>query len=442
MSSVSTPKSPLEAPFRFEDLTPRRVLAETEEVINATAALHDRLVTAFTPESATFANVVRPIVDNENQAACRLVILSELLSQLSPSLEVRQAAQQAKIRITAAQTRNLMRHDVAALVFAVYARESSTPSGDLDAQDGHLLSSIRGKYLRSGAGLHIDAERERFCVASDELSQICTAAQYTFIEPEEGVWFGCAELAGVPDAILATMVEDGTRIQVTFRKNHIAAVLSYATSSKTRRRYTIANWHRLPENVERLATAVALRDEIARLLGFEHHAALKMESRMGLSVAYVEAQLEDLHKGLKPVAQAETDRLLKLKRKYPTNDDDPAGELYEWDKAYYGQKQKKDSLSVDYSVLAEYFEARHTLQAMLTLFHDLFGMDFQPNETSVWHDSVIPYQVWDTPSEGGEFLRYLYVDLFEREGKYRGAHCIAIQPVSLLRRLISHVPKD
>jgi metallopeptidase MepB len=80
MSSMSTPKSPLEAPFRFEDLTLYRVLAETEEAINATTALYDRLVTIFTPKSATFANIVRPMVDDENQAACRLVILSELLS--------------------------------------------------------------------------------------------------------------------------------------------------------------------------------------------------------------------------------------------------------------------------------------------------------------------------------------------------------------------------
>ena len=237
------------------------------------------------------------------------------------------------------------------------------------------------------------------------------------------------------------MLEDGTRLQVTFRKNHVGAVLSYATRSETRRRFTVANWHRLPKNVKRLANAVALRHEIAQLLKFDNHAALKMESRMAPSVAYVEAQLQDLHKRLKPVAQAETDHLLELKRKDPAHSEDPVSELYAWDSAYYGRKLQKDGSSVDHSLLAEYFEARHTLQAMLTMFHDLFGMDFKSFVTSVWHDSVIPYQVWDTPSEGGKFLGYLYVDLFERQGKYRGAHCIAIQPVSSFRYLSSYVFK-
>lgn len=427
---MSTPKFPPAEPPYFEGLTPEAVLSETQHIITTTSALHDRLVTSFSPATTTFANVIRPIVDDANRAACRLTILSYLLSQLSPSLDVRSAAQQAERSIAAARTRNLMREDIAALVFAVYERETNRPSGDLDVQDQYLLFSLRGEYVRSGAGLRIDEERERFRVASDEISDICTAAQNTLVEPEEGIWFERAELAGIPEHLLATMTEDGTRVQVTFRKHHTAAVLEHATSSATRRRHTIANWHRLPQNVERLSQVVALRDEVARLLRFEHHAALKIESRMAPSVAYVQAQLEDLHKRLKPVAQAVTERLLELKRKDTANDEDPISELYAWDQAYYRLKQKEEGSSVDCSLFAEYFEAKHTLQAMLTLFHDLFGMEFRPFVTSVWHESVTPYQVWDTPGEGVEFLGYLYVDLFEREGKYRGAHCIGIEPVS------------
>ncbi|KAK5138429.1 hypothetical protein LTR08_000015 [Meristemomyces frigidus] len=291
-----------------------------------------------------------------------------------------------------------MRRDIAALVTAVYATETSTPSEDLDAQDRHLLSSLHGAYMRSGAGLQRNADRETLRVASDELSGICTAAQDTFIEPEEGVWFERSELAGIPGRLLATMVEDGTRVQVTFRKDHVTAVMRHAISGDTRRRFTVANWHRLPENVKRLAKAVALRDEIARLLGFEHHGALRTEIRMARSVAHVKAQLEDLHERVRPVAQAETDRLLELKKNDPPNGD--ASELYEWDKGYYLYKQTRDNLSVDHSLLAEYFEAGHTLHGMLTLFHDLFGIDFEPVVTSVWHDTVVPYQVWDTASEG------------------------------------------
>jgi metallopeptidase MepB len=49
---------------------------------------------------------------------------------------------------------------------------------------------------------------------------------------------------------------------------------------------------------------------------------------MAPSVAYVEAQLAELHKRLKPLAQAETDRLLQLKER-----EFGAGELYSWERA-------------------------------------------------------------------------------------------------------------
>ena len=429
--------SPPLSPPNFSNITPDAILAETEAILTTTSTLHDHLATTLTPTTAIFQNLVAPIIDDANRASCRLFILSELLSQLSPDLEVRRAAQQSQRLIAAAQVELLMRQDVAVLVFAVYARETSSPSADLDEEDRYLLSFLRGKYVRSGACLHDGTERELFRVASDELSEICSAAQSTFIEPEEGIWLERAELSGIPEALLATMIEDGGHVQVSFRKDHVDAMLNHASSSDTRRRFTVASWQRLPENVRRLEKAVALRDEIARVLGFENHAALKMESRMAPSVAEVEAQLEELHERLKSVARAGTDRLLELKRADPATGEEDMSELYAWDKAYYGQKQKQNTSQVDHSLLSEYFEARHTLKAMLTLFHDLFGMDFQPTVMSVWHESVTSYQVWDSPSEGGQFLGYLDVDLFEREGKYRGAHCISIQPVSLRRQLIS-----
>ena len=263
-----TRKSPPETPPSFEQLTPHEILAETNAILDTTSALHDHLVAALSPATVAFANVVRIIADDANRAACRLVILSNLLSQLSPSAEARQAARQAEVRIAEAQTKILMRHDIAALIVAVYARETTKLSGELDDEDRHLLSSVYRKYVNSGAALRDGNERGRLRAASKELNEICAAAQNTFIEPEEGLWFERSELAGVPESVLGTMVEDDTRLQVTFRRDHISAVMCHATNSAIRRRFTIANWHRHPGNIARLQRAIVLRDEIARMLGF------------------------------------------------------------------------------------------------------------------------------------------------------------------------------
>ncbi|KAF5693044.1 hypothetical protein FDENT_2356 [Fusarium denticulatum] len=413
------------APPSFENLPPDTVLAETENILTSTSALHDDLAAKFTPTTATFNNIIRPIVDDTNRAACRLRILTTLLGQLSPDRKLRDAARQAETRVAAAQVKILMRPDIASLVGAIYEREKMAPDGNLDGQDRHLLTRMHGEYLRSGSFLRSDKEREELQATLEQIDRVRSAAQTAFTEDEGGIWFEREDLAGVPETILASMPQHGTRVQVTFRNAHVTALIRHAVSSETRRRFAVADQNRLPDNVTRLTSLVALRDKVARLLGYEHHAALKIVDKMAPSASYVEAQLNGLHRRLKPLAKAETDRLIQLKQR---DYKEPVSELYSWDRAYYLHKQTQGSFFVDYELLAEYFEVNHTLQGVLDVFKELFGIDFQSIVTSVWHESVVAYGVRDSPGEGGEFLGHLYVDLFDREGKYRGAHHVLIKP--------------
>ncbi|KAF5534534.1 hypothetical protein FMEXI_11257 [Fusarium mexicanum] len=420
-----TSEQKVPAPPSFENLTPDTVLAETENILNSTSALHDDLAAKFTPSTATFNDIIRPIVDDTNRAACRLRILTALLGQLSPDKELRDAARRAETRVAAAQVKILMRHDIASLVGAIYERESTAPDGNLDGQDRHLLTQMHGEYLRSGSFLQGEKEREELRAVMEEIDQVRSAAQAAFTEEKGGIWFDRADLAGVPETVLESMPQQGTRIQVTFRNAHVTAVMRHAVRSETRRRFAVADQNRLPENVHRLASLVALRDKVARLVGFAHHAALKVVDKMAPSVDYVEAQLHDLHRRLKPLAQAETDRLIQLKKRHCK---EPVSELYSWDRAYYLHKQSRESFFVENELLAEYFETNHTLQGMLDVFRGLFCIDFKSIATSVWQENVVAYEVWVAPSEGVRFLGHLYVDLFDREGKYRGAHHVLIQP--------------
>lgn len=221
------------------------------------------------------------------------------------------------------------------------------------------------------------------------------------------------------------------------------SVMRHARKESTRRRMYVAQQYRFPENVQRLAKIVALRDEVARLLGFANHAALKMEEKMACSVVEVEDQLRELRECLEPLAKADTEKLLLLKQKHSAAVQDEVqdpSKFYVWDRTYYLNQQKKESFSIDTTELAKYFEARHTLRRMLALFEELFGMQFEQTEADVWHEDVIVYAVWDSATEDGGFFGYLYVDLFERQGKYRAAHHILMAPVRPLFALLHSVP--
>ncbi|CAF3486754.1 unnamed protein product [Fusarium graminearum] len=430
-----TSRGAIPPPPSFENLKPDGVLAETQDILNSTSTLHDTLSATFTAATADFARVIRPIVDDANRAACRLRILTTLLGQLSPDRELRHAAQQAEIRAAAAQVNILMRSDIASLVAAVYEKDKIAPDGNLDEQDRHLLAHMHDEYVRSGACLPSDDKREELRVALEEINALRCEAQVAFTEEEDGIWFQRSDLAGVPENALKSMTQEGSRIRVTYRNDHVTAVMRHALSSEIRRKFALAQQNRLPDNVVRLAKLVALRDHVARLLGFEHHAAFKITDKMAPSVAYVEDQLNDLHQRLNPIAIAEIKKLLRLKEM-----DSGAGELYSWDRAYYLHKQNQENLSADHALLAEYFEVTHTLQGMLNVFNELFGIKFMRIETSVWHGSVVAYEAWDTPDEGGNFLGHLYVDIFERKGKYRGAQHVMIQPGFTLANNDKHYP--
>ncbi|KAE8443198.1 hypothetical protein EG329_002297 [Mollisiaceae sp. DMI_Dod_QoI] len=457
----ATSRIPPEAPPALAGLTPASVLAETATLLARSAALRRAREGEGEGEcAAPFANVVRPLVDDANRAATRLRILSVLLTSVWPDGKVREASRECETHIANAETAALMRADVAALVAAVFRdqkqeQEQELPQAreELDAQDLYLLGRMHSEFTRSGAALRDESARDRLQVAMAELSQLRVAAQKALTEADDGVWFDAHDLAGVPESIVSKLATRAQKevhrevhreeVFVKFSNEQRVNVMRHARKESTRRRMYVAQQYRFSENVERLAKIVALRDEVARLLGFGNHAALKMEEKMASSVGEVEDQLRELRECLEPLAKADTEKLLLLKEKHSATAQDEVqdpSKLYVWDRTYYLNKQKKESLSIDTTELAKYFEARHTLSRMLALFAELFGMQFEQTEADVWHEDVMVYAVWDSVIEDGDFLGYLYVDLFERQGKYRAAHHILMAPGFIEGNGTKHYP--
>lgn len=451
-------RAPPEAPPTFGGLTPASIIAETKSILHKSTTLRDQLVSDLSPSTATFASLVRPLADDVNRSACRLRILGTLVASASPDPDLREASRAAEKLILAAEATSKARHDIAALVAAVYRRSCQSSkvnedrAGELDAQDRYLLAHMFGEYERSGMSIQDESTRSRIQAATAELNELRVAAEKSLTEADDGLWFTRAELGGVPDEELATLevVKDeggntaADRFRLTFRTEHQTYVMRYASSGATRRKFYTAKMRRFPDNVARLAKIVVLRDEIARLLGFENHAALKMEEKMARSVGEVERDLLELRRRLQPLARAEVEKLLALKRRDVDNRRKSAVDIrsedgstfYIWDYGYYAHIQRKETYAIDSKALSEYFEARHTLAAMLDFFENLFAMEFEEITASVWHEDVTVYAVWESVSEGGDFLGYLYTDIFGRKGKYQGAHHLLISPVSPLKQIL------
>ncbi|PKS12966.1 hypothetical protein jhhlp_000307 [Lomentospora prolificans] len=425
-------KEPPQAQPSFE-FTPESLLAEAEFIIDRTKALEDHLAATLTPETATFKNLLVPLTDDDLAARSRTSLL-HFIGTVHADQALRDASLEADKLLNAAWTESIARRDIAALVKAVYERHTRGEE-TLDAEDSHLLEQTWGGYRRNGSALEEGPERDRFLELKRELQEILNAARKTLNEADDGVWFTREELEGVPDRNIAKYRrhEDGSETyRVTFRGGDYPALMQNAVNSATRKKAYLARYNRFPENVDRLKKIVKLRDILAKILKYENHASLKMESRMSESVETVVDFLQDLRTRLTPIGKEDIQAVLELKRSHlqgrGITDEEELSTLYEWDWAFYVRMYDREKFALDMTKFPEYFEVWHTLKGMFSIFERLFGLVFRSAECNAWHEDVILYTVWDSEERGGDFLGYLYLDIFNRKGKLSQARHTSIVP--------------
>ncbi|KAM0300043.1 hypothetical protein HYE67_005658 [Fusarium culmorum] len=438
-------KTPPQPPPSFTT-TPSEILSQTTNLISSTTALEDSLVSSLTPSTATFSSLLTPIL-KEDHAVSKKTLLIRLFSSVSEDKDLRDASRTAEEMLLKANSAALMRKDVAALVKAVYEKSQSGEE-KLDEEDAYMLFKTHRAYQNTGAGIEDEDLRERYKSSVQERNEVLIAAKKTISESDDGIYFTRSQLNGVPSSVLDAMkVNDKGELKATFKKGHLISIMKHNTSASTRKAYHIAKESRFPENVACLERAVELRNSTARMLGFKTHAELKMEDKMAKNVESVVAMLNKLRVQLKPLADEEMKTLFEIKKAHVQEHGTDEAEqdldrMNAWDWAFYARILEKERYSVDSLLISEYFEVNHSLEGMLRIFEDIFGMVFIPTDAPVWQKDVTVYEAWDSEDQGGEFLGYLYLDLYAREGKYAGAHSSLIQPGFITSDNNRHYPSS
>ena len=419
-------------PLSISSITPHSLTVEAEAILQSSRHLRDELAKRFTVETATFANFIRPLIDDENKTGERLTTLGWLLARVSPDAEIRAASRAVQAKLHAPENTYHHRQDIAAVVEAIYQRSHDDES--LDAEDRYFLSAFRDKFVTSGAAVTDASQRERMVAIKSEIAEILVAAQKAQTEAVDGLALSEEELAGAPKHWLASLKETAEKkLWIPLTDDNFTNIMQSASNEATRRAIYVADAKTMPENIERLSRLITLRHELALICGFKNHAELKMKERMEVDAPSVLQKLEELKLGAKPLAAQEVDDLLAIKKRSADSECavQDSTTLYAWDRLFYRRKEAHIKYSVESDFISEFFEASHTLQQMLVVFAQLFGLDFKLTEDAdIWHDSVLPYSVCNSREFGGGFLGYLYLDIFEREGKYRAPHHMGFQGVS------------
>lgn len=170
---------------------------------------------------------------------------------------------------------------------------------------------------------------------------------------------------------------------------------------------------------------LALRQELARTLGYENYAEYALETRMVGSLARARSFMTDLTRRFEPPANLERARLSRRAQELGLTTVEP------WDVRYLERRERSAS-DFDEEEVRAYLELDAFIEALFRTTREVFGVLVQPTPLPVWHPTVTS---WEARDEGGGLLGYFYMDLFPREGKTDGAWVMplrteAVHPLS------------
>ncbi|WQF78685.1 Putative peptidase M3A/M3B catalytic domain, neurolysin/Thimet oligopeptidase, domain 2 [Colletotrichum destructivum] len=416
-------------------ITPTDIITDINRLISASQAAQLAITDSVTTSNATYDKVLLALSRAENALAAVSTLLL-FHNAVSPSPEVRDASAKARSILREFELECSMNEDLFRLVDAVYNNSGEVQG--LEPEARNYLNKKHKEFVKNGLRIPAGPKRDRFKEIRSRIESLTSEFSKSLAEADVSVWFTPDELDGYPQDSLARLEkgEPGGESEGKLRiriPNHLTLVLRTVRNPETRKRARLAFENRCPENVAVFREVVVLRHEAARLLGYTDHASLSVEDKMAESPRRVDAFLSSLRSKLAKAGEAERETLLRLKQR----DVEARGETFDgrhffiWDVPYYRNLLSREQYSVDHETISEYFPLQATVGGMLRIFEHLFGMAFHEIEGDerdrlsstgkgddlVWHPDVQILSVWDAESEGSGFLGYLYLDLYQRDGK-------------------------
>lgn len=300
----------------------------------------------------------------------------------------------------------------------------------LDAQESHLLQERLREFHRAGIQLP-DPDKDRLRDINKELARLGTEFQQHIVAGRNAgavLVTDVHELDGLPDEDRATaraLAEesgrDGWLIALVNTTGQPA--LSGLHHRGLRRRIYEASISRGlagdHDTRQLVLDILALRDERATLLGFEHHAAYVADDGCARTTENVRAMLTRLAPGVLAIAEREA---ADLEARFLT--DHPGGTFEPWDWDYYAARAAAEH-AVDFEALTPYLEFETVLvRGVFAAATKLYGLTFHERPELIGYTSDA--RVFEVREGNGDILGAVVFDPFTRATKQGGAWMTSI----------------
>ena len=309
---------------------------------------------------------------------------------------------------------------------ALYAKYKAIRPDSLNPEQSHARTLALRNFVLSGAELSGDA-KERFAAIQERQADISQLFSEHVLDATDAWSLTIAkdETAGIPEDVLETAhalakAEGQTGYKLTLKMPCYLPVMQYAHSSTVREKMYRAyatrasdlSEHAQFDNSALLIEILQLRQEEARLLGYDNHAQVSLASKMAESPEHVVGFLRDLADRAKPYAVNDLAEMRQFAAEHLHLPDPQA-----WDWTFVGEKLKQARYAFSDLEVKAYFTAPKVLEGLFKIVETLFEVAIRQDSAPVWHPGVLFYRI----ERQGQLVGQFYLDPGARQGKRGGA---------------------
>ena len=393
----------------------------------------DSLAVAQNPDAPSFANTIEALMSTGQQ-------LDKVLSTFYTIAGAdSNAAREALMRdfspkLSAHSSEIYSNKALFARIDALWAERDAL---DLDDEQARVLMLTHRNFIRAGAGLTGAAEvrmkeiKERLAVLGTEFSQNLLAD-----ERDWHMQLSDSDMEGLPEFLTAAAKAAGSEKGVegaiiTLSRSLVVPFMQFSPRRDLRARAYEAWAARganggATDNRDLAREMLALRQEMAKLLGYPDFASFKLETEMAKTPGNVRQLLEDVWAPAKERAEQDAEVLTAMMHSDGLN-----GELEKWDWRYYAEKRRKAEHDLDEATLKPYFQLERMIEAAFDCANRLFGLSFEPVDIPLYHSDCRAWEV----TRNGEHIALFIGDYFARGSKRSGAWCSAMRSQAKLPKV-------
>ena len=301
----------------------------------------------------------------------------------------------------------------------VYQALNEIDPDSADDATRHYLMRTLLQYRLAGVDKD-DATRAQIRELQDKATELSLAFQRNVQESVHTVTVDDpAELDGLPDDYLqAHQPDEHGKITLTTEFPDYLPVMTFSQSDALRRRIYLAyNTRAYPQNKQILLDLLAIRKELATILGFSTWADLATADQMMESAENMRWFLEELDVASQAGAQKEYAMVLEYAQSMQ-----PGLEVIDAaSRGYWLEQYRRSAFEFNSQSVRPYFPYDRVEQGVLATAARLFQVEFRRVEgAQTWHPDVVTYDIYEeacSREDRASLIGRFYLDMHPREGK-------------------------